>query len=353
MADQASTLRESFEQACDNITAIAEQRDRFISRQSWGGIDFRQIENEIDGVFWLARELRTVSICIVPDAVVESATMSMVNIRVIFGLIEGFNLAENPTSTRDTIVNKFRNIYYAIASDIGLWLPLLALQSGQMENWSATMKHKSAETTIALQKSKQAGEVILQKAKQASEDRLKDIEKIAEAARAAAGKAGAAEFTHEFRQEAAVVEKRSKSWLWPAGIFAMFALILSGSLMLGVLIEDPESIYEAVYRLGGRVITISVLFYAAIWSGRIALANMHLANVNKHRAISLQTLQAFRQAASDEVSKDAVVLEAARAVYENVPSGFIGKHASDKQGGSRILELIRSIDRKPGAGNTS
>ncbi len=342
MDDQASALRKNFEEACDNITAISEQRDRFISRQSWGEIDFRQIESEIDGVFWLAGELRTASVRIVPDDAVSNATSCMVNIREIFGQIEAFSLVGDPTSARDSIANNFRNTYHQIVSYIGLWLPLLALQSGQMENWSAVMKRIGGEATK-----------ILQDTKQVSEKGLKDIEAAVEAARAAAGKAGAAEFTHEFRQEAAVVEKRSKTWLWPAGVFAALALILSGSLMLGVSIEEPKSIYEAVYRLGGRLITISVLFYAAIWSGRISLANMHLANVNKHRAISLQTLQAFRQAASDEVSKDAVVLEAARAVYENVPSGFIGKHVSDKQGGSRILELIRSIDRKSGTDNTS
>ena len=94
------------------------------------------------------------------------------------------------------------------------------------------------------------------------------------------------------------------------------------------------------------MVAISVLFYAAIWSGRIVLANMHLASVNKHRAVSLQTLQAFHHAAEDPAAKDAVVLEAARAVYENVPSGYIGRQQTAEHGGhGRTLEIIRSAGR--------
>ena len=141
------------------------------------------------------------------------------------------------------------------------------------------------------------------------------------------------------------MERRGWYWLWPTGIFAVFALALSVSLMFGLFGQNPENTWEAIYRLGGRVVAISVLFYAAIWSGRIVLANMHLASVNKHRAISLQTLQAFHQAADDPAARDAVVLEAARAVYENVPSGYIGRQAAEHGGHGRTLEIIKNAGR--------
>ncbi|MYE01063.1 MAG: hypothetical protein F4Y03_07240 [Alphaproteobacteria bacterium] len=191
---------------------------------------------------------------------------------------------------------------------------------------------------------------ILQDATSRAEDGIRDIESSTQAARAAAGEAGAAEFTHEFREEAKSMEKRGHGWLWPTGIFATLALVLSVFLMFGLLGETPESTWEAIYRLGGRVIAISVLFYAAIWSGRIVLANMHLASVNKHRAVSLQTLQAFHQVADDPAAKDAVVLEAARAVYENVPSGYIARQVSEPSGHGRTLEIIKNASRGPREG---
>ena len=202
------------------------------------------------------------------------------------------------------------------------------------------MKNTSAQVTKTLQ------EIKTYETTQRNE-----IDKAVQAARAAAGKAGAAEFTHEFREEAIAVEKRSKRWLWPTGIFSVLALVLSVLLIFELLGDAPANVWEAVYGLGGRVIAISVLFYAAVWSGRVVLANMHLASVNKHRAVSLQTLQAFHKAAEDSAAKDAVVLEAARAVYENVPSGYIGRQATGQGTGGRTFEVIRSADRAPRAGD--
>lgn len=115
--------------------------------------------------------------------------------------------------------------------------------------------------------------------------------------------------------------------------------------MTGLLGDPPTNTWDAVYRLGGRIVAIGVLFYAAVWSGRIVLANMHQASVNKHRAVSLQTLQAFHQAAEDPAAKDAVVLEAARAVYENVPSGYVARQSSGQSGSARTLEIIKNANR--------
>ena len=196
------------------------------------------------------------------------------------------------------------------------------------------MKDTSAEVTG-----------ILRNATEYTEAKKGEIDKIAESARVAAGEAGAAEFTHEFREEATVGERRSRKWLWVTAILSALALALAVVLMFGLFVEPPATVWEAIYGLGGRVIAISVLFYAAVWSGRIVLANMHLASVNKHRAVSIQTLQAFHKAAEDAAAKDAVVLEAARAVYENVPSGYIGRHAAEGGASIRTLELIRNATK--------
>ena len=120
---------------------------------------------------------------------------------------------------------------------------------------------------------------------------------------------------------------------------------LSALIVFGVLGDIPANAWEAAYRLGGRVILISVLFYAAVWSSRLALANLHLASVNKHRAMSLQSLKAFLHAAEDAGTRDSVVLEAARAAYESVPSGYIGQQAAGQVGPARMVEIIKGAAR--------
>ena len=323
-----------FRDTCDSISNFIDGKESLISRPQWGEITFESAQNDIETVLWIVEEARKLPIYTIPENNFVSGTQHLVRIRRIFEQIGSFDLSGDPRSLRDNIAGELKHEVHGVMSEMGIWLPLLAFRAGEIENWVSKMQNMSAEITT-----------ILQDTSGRAKDGLNDIESSVQAARAAAGEAGAAEFTYEFREEARVIEKRGKIWLWPTGIFATLALVLSVFLMFGLLGDTPQNTWEAIYRLGGRVIAISVLFYAAIWSGRIVLANMHLANVNKHRAVSLQTLQAFHQAADDPTAKDAVVLEAARAVYENVPSGYIARQAAESAGHGRTLEIIKSAGR--------
>jgi hypothetical protein len=57
--------------------------------------------------------------------------------------------------------------------------------------------------------------------------------------------------------------------------------------------------------------------------------------------MSIQTLQAFAAAASDTQTKDAVLVEATRAVFGNVPTGYIEGPGGDSD--LKIVEVARSI----------
>ena len=332
MAD--TNVIKEFRANCDAISNLADRKDQFIRRQRWGEITFDIAQNDVDTVFWIVEELKRLPIHLIPEGNISNGIQYLQQLRNIFDQIDSFTLLGDPASTRDHITNELNRNVRELMSAVGIWLPLLALRAGEIENWAARMQTASVDMTK-----------ILQETKTVSEKGLDEIKASVEAARIAAGEAGAAEFTHEFREEARSMERRGKCWLYPTAIFAISALILSVTIMFGLSGQTPENTWEAIYRLGGRVVAISVLFYAAIWSGRIVLANMHLASVNKHRAVSLQTLQAFHQAAEDPAARDAVVLEAARAVYENVPSGYIGRQAAEHSGHGRTLEIIKNAGR--------
>lgn len=328
--------------ACEMIGEFKPRKEELIRRRQWGDINFEMIVGEIETVFWFAEEMKNLPVNIIPNGIVTNATQRLTNIHGILAEIDRFSLSGQPEAARDDISNRLKGELENAISHIGLWLPLLALRAGEIENWAGRMRNINAEATATMEETRSRIEAD-----------LKEIEEIKQAARAAAGEAGAAEFTREFRDEAGAVETRGRWWLIPTAAFGAAALGMAGLIILGLLGEPPSNAWEAVYNTGGRFIAIAVLFYAAAWSGRIVLANMHLASVNKHRAISLQTLQAFLKSAEDPVARDAVVLEAARAVYENVPSGYIGRHTSQPGGNSRILEIIKNANRgvaEPGPG---
>lgn len=342
MIDPNSEAVKDFQSTCESITKLSSDVDNFVSRQQWGEINFDAIRGDIEIAFWLAGELRGSPVHLLPDTVFGQAAAHLSQMVQLFDQINRFRISEGEAAVlRDRISDQFRRIVEAAISEVGIYLPLLALRSGQIENWSVKAKEISANMTS-----------MMQDVRDQTDKGMKDIRSSVDAARAAAGEAGAAEFTHEFRRESEIVEKRAKIWLWPTAILAFVALTLSFLFSFGIFSGSTQTVWDAVYGLGGRVIAISVLFYASVWSGRIVLANMHLANVNKHRAVSLQTLQAFRQAAEDSSTKDAVVLEAARAIYENVPSGYIGRQSADQSVGSRTVEFIRGIGKTDKSGDS-
>ena len=334
MADQARV--EKFEAQCEAIWQLASQKENYIRRDRWGELTFEDIKGDIDMIFWFVEEMDLLPISIVNDNVIDQTMSHLSQIEQHFQQIDDFRVAQgDPNSRRNSIASNMKDQIQGVISTMGPWIPLLALRADKIQNWNAQMKGDREDMAERLRETTAY-----------VEERKSEIDAAVEAARAAAGEAGAAEFTHEFRRQAEEAEKRGKRWLWPTVISAAAALGLAGALIFGLLGETPSNLWEAIYRLGGRVIAISVLFYAAVWSGRIVLANLHLASVNRHRAVSLQTLQAFHRAAADETAKDAVVLEAARAVYENVPSGYIARQGGGPGGSARTLEVIKGTARQ-------
>ena len=335
MADSSHV--DELKEMCRLIGEFKPDSSRLIRRAEWGEITFETVENEVEVVLWLVEQLNQLPVQVVPNQNLLSVIKKLQKISRKFTEIDQFKISSgDAASSRDQIAYEFRQLVEETMKEIGYWIPLLALKAGEFENWTAMISEISTKGNTIL-------EELLDYAKSSKED----IESIVQTARATAGEAGAAEFTHEFRKEAEAAEKRGKLWLLPACGFALLALGLSFLLIFGLLGETPTTMIEAAYGLGGRVIAILVLFYTAIWSGRLVLANFHLASLNRHRAVSLQTLQAFHKAAEDKAAKDAVVLEAARAVYENVPSGYIG-HAESDRGSTRLLEIVRGISQSKG-----
>ena len=328
---------------CEAIENLDRDTDNFIERPEWGAITFEIARHDIETSIWLVKEVKRLSLPMVPDTVAQTTIQHLDDIFKYLKQIDQFQISQgNPGPNRDNISQGLKSSIESAIASIGIWMPLMAFRAGEIENWAAKAKDTNDNVNN-----------ILQETKKLAAAGKEDVDKIIQAARAVAGEAGAAEFTDAFRDAAEANVKQSKIWLWPTGVFASFALGISIWLISGYGFEVPVNSWEAVYQLGGRVITIAVLFYAAVWSGRVVLANMHQASVNKHRAVSLQTLQAFHKAAADEAAKDAVVMEAARAVYENVTSGYIVRQASEQGGPARLLEIVRNANKMtpPSSGN--
>ena len=302
--------------------------------EKWGPINFEDIEQELETVFWLVETIKDLPLRIIPDEDLGPALQSLQNIVIDLEDIGNFQISGDAQASRNQLAGKLARHVENVMRSLGVWLPFLVLRSGAIENWAGKMENEF-----------QKAAVMLKQQLDAAENRLAQIDEALQTARATAGDAGAAVFTQEFDNETKAARNRSWWWLATTIIFVIAALTMPILVIIGELGTPPTATLEAVYMTGWRVIAIGVLFYAAAWSGRVVLANMNLASVNKHRAISLRTLQAFHKAANDPAAKDAVVLEAARAVYENVPTGYIPRQVSQHGASARTLEIIKNANR--------
>jgi len=287
----------------------------------WG---FENLNDDLSMISWLSMQIKDLPIERIPKQDIEQAIAEFGEINSSLREMRDFTSdSKDSMERREQILDNLRDQIRKPISGIGKILPLLFLQSEKDKILLQKMQACYGKMNDLFGKAE------------------KDFNEIYKVSRTAAGKAGAEAFTEEFSHEAECLEKRARNWLWPTVSSAGLALLMPILSIFGIIPHVPVNTgWEAVYVLGGRLILISVFIYAAVWSGRIYLANKHLASVNKHRAISLQTLQAFHHAAEDATAKDAVVLEAARAVYENVPSGYIGRSSSGHGTTSRIVEII-------------
>ena len=85
---------------------------------------------------------------------------------------------------------------------------------------------------------------------------------------------------------------------------------------------------------------LAILFTGTLWCARNYKALRHLAIINKHRSNSILTIQAFANAAHDLHTKDAVLLEASKAIFGTVPTGFVNSNIDSDL---KFVEVARSI----------
>jgi len=82
----------------------------------------------------------------------------------------------------------------------------------------------------------------------------------------------------------------------------------------------------------------SVVFYQI---ARNYNANMHLYTLNKHRENSLRAFQTFVTSTDDPQTKDTVLTQATKAIFEAGNTGYV----SSKEGSSSALETVKIIDQ--------
>jgi len=103
---------------------------------------------------------------------------------------------------------------------------------------------------------------------------------------------------------------------------------------------DQNQIWQ---KLTTKLAILLVLITATAWCGKIYKALLHQSTVNRHRALSLQTFQAFSSAASDLQTKDAVLMQTTKAIFGDAGTGFVESGQKGSEGDIKVLEVLKSF----------
>lgn len=168
------------------------------------------------------------------------------------------------------------------------------------------------------------------------------VELAEEAKRRVSALVAAKEFGEEFRTAAKEDRDVARRWLYLGGSFLAIAIGVAAWLIFET--PDTEN-WDWIPHTAGKVFILSLLTYAATWCGRTAFVNYHSSSLNRHRENSILTLPVLRDAADTDNVRDEVVLEASKAVFENLQTGYVGgKSAESPNIVNNALRVARSAD---------
>ena len=316
------------------ITAF--EMEALIRREKWGEINFDAARHDLDRIFKIANTLSVLPLDQLADDTIEQIRSSCEAAAKTFTSIDEFSIQnDNPTQARDGLVNQVKSRADNLFKTASQWIPFLAYQKGDV---AANIQSLTDSVTAATQ--------IVDDAKGEIEKRHGEIEAIIIKAREASAAAGAAVFTRDFKEQAESLQQSAKAWLNATAVMAAVTVALA--IYAAFASTAGLDGAQLAHRLLGKFAILGILVTATIWCGRIYKALMHQSTVNRHRSLSIQTLQAFANAAADVQVKDAVLLEAAKAVFTNTPSGYIDSKDFHQDTSIKVFDVAKSLMKSDG-----
>lgn len=302
-----------------------------VSKPEWGTITFNNAQHDLQRIFSLLGYLDILPLEYLTDQAAKQIKSEVDNSRPPLDQIEKFTIEQpNAPGTRDELVSQIHQTADSLYTAASPWIPFLAYQKGDV---TQNIERLSASVIKANE--------IVEEAKGDIEKKTNEIEDIIIKAREASAAAGAAVFTQDFNEESDTLSKKATHWLIAAAAFG-FATILV-AVLTWFWTQAGLDTGQMWQKVASKVVILSILITATLWCGRVYKALMHQSAMNRHRALSLQTFQAFTAAASDLHTKDAVLLEAARAIFALCATGYVESGAASADSESRVIEIVKSI----------
>ena len=236
------------------------------------------------------------------------------NVLHAFGHLQGMRY-EKPTDA----VNTLLVAYYSTRTELA---PIVGGDTAQ----EPTQKMVAAASSAVIEVKK-----IREQAKQA----LRDVQKIA-------GEVGVASYANTFGETAKAYGKQKWVWLVALGLLSAMAIRVAWWIATDLQPVDAQNVGLAIQMATVKLFAFGILSYLILLTGRGYRAAAHNQIVNQHRSLALETFRGFVEAASNDTTEDAVLMQATHAIFSHRPSGF-GHQENDTVPPSHMLEVTRGV----------
>lgn len=320
----------------DRLKTINRYQDvELISRPTdWGAITFEMAQQHIDLARSIANDLSAMPLTYLTDQAAQEISEHIPNVATYLQQIDEFKLEGALSDNRNAIADNLKAVVESFHSVTSHWIPYLAYKHGDFSK-----NIRQIEATLA------GAKTHLDEAGTYAKAKRDEVEKIVEATREASASAGAVAFTHEFDKEARTLAAGSRRWLGVAALFAACTVAAAVISFFWPALPDDANSWATLRHVVAKVSVIAVLFTGTVWCGRIYRAIRHQSSINRHRALSLKTFQAFVQATDDPATRDAVLLAATRSIFANVPTGLVDERSASQDASVNVLEIGKSAGK--------
>ena len=181
-----------------------------------------------------------------------------------------------------------------------------------------------------------------------AEIKIAELNKILDAAKKAAHEVGITQHTVNFEEASKKYQTLSKYWMCSiisTGIIIILLSLYIFNLPIEIEANDPYASYRFIQAAVARFTALFTLILLLFWEVRNYNAAQHNYTINQNKQYALSTFETFVSAARDEETKNAVLMQTTKAIFSNLPSGYL-KNESGDDGSSQIIEIARGIGSK-------
>jgi hypothetical protein len=284
----------------------------------------------------LFQDLSEVSLDDVSHQVLTQLLQQAQNALTLFADIRKFSPANvaSPAQQRDALITRARDGYdgyYRTLTPVTGYLVRMgtdfkALEQNAREHFDKMLK-ESAASQHNLNLTVLEAQGILEKIK------------------TAAAEAGVAQHSVHFREEATRHGKGARVWLFATitlGALGAIYSLWSFHYFLPTATPDKAEWWPHLTYFTSRLLVLSVIFFGMAWASKNFRSQKHNEVVNRHRQNALRTFEAFVKAADDKQTKDAVLLQATKCIFEGQSSGYLSSEP-EQMPSNTVIEVLRKV----------